>query len=124
MKIVLIINIRSVLIFDRNLVDSDKVVRSSSFPTCRHDGGRGCRSAVLHGDHHCDVVWWSMWSELGGATRDVVDVVAVDVVGARRSCLRCGRRGRGRRGWSSVELLGTWSTWSVVNVSSDGLLNR
>ena len=37
----------------------------------------------------CDVVWWS---ELGGAARDVVDVVAVDVVGARRS-----RSGRGRR---------------------------
>ena len=51
----------------------------------------------------------STWSELGGATRDVVDVVAVDVVGARRSCSRCGRHGlvvgarqsrsgRGRRG--------------------------
>ena len=32
---------------------------------------------------------WS-WSELGGATRDVVDMV---VVGARRSCSGCGRRG-------------------------------
>jgi len=101
MKIVLIIHIRSVLIFDRNLVGGDEVVRSSSFPTCRHDGGRGCRSAVLRGDHHCDVVWWSMWSELGGAARDVVDVV------------------RGRRGRSSAELLGTWSTWSVVDVVGD-----
>ena len=48
-----------------------------------------------------DVVWWSRWSELGGAARDVVwwselggaarDVV--DVVWARRSRLRRGRRG-------------------------------
>ena len=29
-------------------------------------------SDPLRGDHHCDVVWWS---ELGGAARDVVDVV-------------------------------------------------
>ena len=34
-----------------------------------------------------------MWSELGGAARDVVDVV------------------RGRRGRSSAKPLGTWSTW-------------
>jgi len=44
----------------------------------------------------------------------VVDVVAVDVVGARRSCSGRGRRGHGRRGRSSVELLGTWSTWSEL----------
>ena len=91
MKIVLNINIRSLLIFDRNLVGGDEVVRSSSFSACSH-GGRGCRSAVLRGDHYLRrglVVWWS---ELGGAARDVVDVVAVDVVGARRS-----RSGRGRR---------------------------
>ena len=56
MKIVLNINIRSVLIFDRNLVGGDEVVRSSSFLTYRHDCGRDCRSAVLRGDHHCDVV--------------------------------------------------------------------
>ena len=59
---------------DRNLVDGDKVVRSSYFSACC-DGGRGCHSAVLRGDHHCDVVWWSRWSELGRAARDVVDVV-------------------------------------------------
>ena len=58
MKIVLNINIRSVLIFDRNLVGGDEVVRSSSFSACC-DSGRGCHSAVLRGDHHCDVVWWS-----------------------------------------------------------------
>jgi hypothetical protein len=39
------------------------------------------------------VVWWS---ELGGAARDVVDVV-----GARRSC--------SGRGWR-----GLWSTWSEL----------
>ena len=88
------------LSLDRNLVGGDEVVRSSSFPTYRHDGGRGCRSAVLRGDHHCDVVWWSRWSELGGAARDVVDMV------------------RGRRGRSSAELLETWSTWSVVDVAT------
>ena len=33
------------------------------------------------------------WSELGGAARDVVDVV------------------RSQRGWSSAKPLGTWSTW-------------
>ena len=32
--------------------------------------------------------------ELGGAARDVVNVVVVDVVGARRSHPRRGRRGR------------------------------
>ena len=63
------------LSLDRNLVGGDEVVRSSSFSACRHDGGRGCRSAVLRGDHHCDVVWWSTWSELGAAAQDVVDVV-------------------------------------------------
>jgi hypothetical protein len=87
------------------------------------DSGCDCHSTVLCGDHHCDVVWWSRWSELGGAPRDVVDVVwwsrwselggaardVVDVVGARRSRSGCGRRGlvvraqrsrsgRGRRG--------------------------
>jgi len=55
------------LSLDRNLVDGDKVVRSSYFSACC-DGGRGCHSAVLRGDHHCDVV-------------------AVDVVGTRRSSL-------------------------------------
>ena len=39
-----------------------------------------------------------MWSELGGAARDVVDVV------------------HGRRGRSSAELLGTWLEWSLVDV--------
>ena len=95
------------LSLDRNLVGGDEVVRSSSFPTCHHDDGSGCRSAVLRVDHHWDVVLWSRWSKLGGATRDVVDVVAVDVVGARRSC-----SGRGRRGRSLAEPLETWSTWS------------
>ena len=73
------------LSLDRNLVDGDKVVRSLYFSACC-DGGRGCHSVVLRGDHHCDMVWWSRWSELGGAALDVVDVVAIDVVGARRSC--------------------------------------
>ena len=79
------------LSLDRNLVGGDEVARSSSFPTCRHDGGRGCRSAVLRGDHHlrCGLVVW--WSELGGAARDVVVVVW----------------------WSELE---TWSSWSVVDV--------
>ena len=58
---------------------------SSSFSTCRHDCGRDCRSAVLRGDHHCDVVWWS---KLSGAARDVVDVV------------------RGQRGYSSSSVIG------------------
>ena len=87
------------LSLDRNLVDGDKVVRSSCFSTCC-DGGRGSHSAVLHGNHHCDVVWWSRWLELGRAARDVVDMV------------------RGRRGRSSAEPLGTWSTWSVVDVAA------
>ena len=74
------------LSLDRNLVDGDKVVRSSCF-SAYCDSGRGCHSVVLRGDHHCDVVWWSRWSELSGAARDVVDVV-----GARRSRPRRGRR--------------------------------
>ena len=127
MKIVLNINIRSVLIFDRNLVGGDEVIRSLSFSACC-DVGRSCHSAVLRGDHHCDVVWWSelggaardvvWWSELGGATRDVVDVVwwselggatrdvvdVVDVVGARWSSSRRDRRG-------------PWSTWLLDQFS-------
>jgi len=59
------------LSLDRNLVDGDKVIRSSYF-SAYCDGGHGCHSPVLHGDHHCDVVWWS---EPSGAARDVVDVV-------------------------------------------------
>ena len=99
MKIVLIITIRSVLIFDRNLVGGDEVVRSSSFSACC-DGGRSCHSAVLRGDHHCDVVWWSRWSGRGL------------VVGARRSRLGRGlvvgaRRSRSGRGRSRRELGGT-----------------
>ena len=47
----------------------------------------------------------------------MVDVVTVDVVGARRSYSGCGRCGRGRRGRSSAELLGTWSTWSELGVA-------
>ena len=82
------------LSLDRNLVDGDKVVRSSCFLACC-DSGRGCHSAVLCGNHHCDVVWWL---ELGGAAQDVVDVV------------------RGRCGRSSAEPLETWSTWSVVDM--------
>ena len=90
------------LSLDRNLVSGDEVVRSSSFPACRHDGGRGCRSTVLRDDHYCDVVWWS---EVGGAARDMVDMVR-----ARQSC-----SGHGRRGRSSAELLGTWLTWLADN---------
>ena len=85
------------LSLDRNLVDGDKVIRSSYFSACC-DGGRGCHSAILRGDHHCDMVWWSRWSELGGAAQDVVDVVwwlelggaardVVDVVYGRRGLL-------------------------------------
>ena len=87
------------LSLDRNLVDGDKVVRSSCFSACC-DGGRGCHSVVLRGDHHCDVVWWSRWSELDRAARDVVDVV------------------RGQCGRSSAEPLETWSTWSMVDVAA------
>ena len=76
------------LSLDRNLVSGDEVVRSSSFPACRHDGGRDCHCAVLCGDHYCDVVWWSRWSELSRAARDVVDVVR----SAARSVARCGLR--------------------------------
>ena len=94
MKIVLNINIRSVLIFDRNLVGGDEVVRSSSFSACC-DGGRSCHSAVLRGDHHCDVVWWSggqcLVKPLGTWSGGLV-------VGARRS-----RSGRGLVVWYSDE---------------------
>ena len=77
------------LSLDRNLVDGDEVVRSSSFLTCRN-GGRGCHSAVLCGDHHCDVVWWSRWSELGGAARDVVWWSSWSELGGARSAARRG----------------------------------
>ena len=42
------------LSLDENLVGGDKIVCPSSFPTCCHDSGRSCRSAVLCGDYYCD----------------------------------------------------------------------
>jgi len=62
------------LSLDRNPVGGDEVVRASSFSACC-DVGCGFHSATLRGDHHCDVIWWSRWSELSRAARDVVDVV-------------------------------------------------
>jgi len=44
------------LSLDESMVGGDKIVWPSSFLTCCHDGGRGCRSAVLRGDYYCD--WW------------------------------------------------------------------
>jgi len=44
------------LSLDKSLVGGDKIVWPSSFVTCCHDGGRGCRSAVLRSDYYCD--WW------------------------------------------------------------------
>ena len=90
------------LSLDRNLVGGDEVVRSSSFSACC-DGGRGCHSAVLRGDHHCDVVWWSRWSELGGAARDVV--WWLELGGAARDVVDvvCGRRGSLDGSVSSLE---------------------
>jgi hypothetical protein len=43
-----------------------------SFLTCCHDGGRGCRSVVLRGNHHCDVavVRLSRPSSLLGSSED------------------------------------------------------
>jgi len=111
------------LSLDRDLVGGDEVVRSSSFPTCRHDDGHGCRSAVLRGDHHCDVVWWSTWLELGGAARDVVDVVwsmwsklggaardVVDVVWSISSVVGAQQRAESWHSWTKsrarVEVVG------------------
>jgi len=42
------------LSLDENLVGGDKIVCPSSFLTCDHDSGRGCRNTVLRGDHYCD----------------------------------------------------------------------
>jgi hypothetical protein len=92
------------LSLDRNLVDGDKVVLSSYFSACS-DGGRSCHSAVLRGDHHYDVLWWSRWSELGGAARDVVDVVRwsrwSDLGGAARDVVDVVR----------------WSRWPELNMA-------
>ena len=122
------------LSLDRNLVDGDKVVRSSYFSACC-DGGRGCHSAVLRGDHHCDVVWWS---KLGGAARDVVDVVrgrcgrssaepletwsVVDVVGAWWSRSGCGRRSPWLM-WSVVDEARTWSKRMAMKSAVELLSN-
>jgi len=43
------------LSFDESLFGGDKIVWSSSFLTCYHEGGRGYRSAVLRGEHYCDM---------------------------------------------------------------------
>ena len=99
---------------DRNLVDGDKVVRSSYFSACC-DGGHGCHSAALRGDHHRDVVWWSRWSELSRASRDVVDVVWWS---------RWSELGRAARDVVDVVW---WSTWSELSgarsVARRGLLD-
>ena len=103
------------LSLDRNLVGGDEVVRSSSFLACC-DGGRGCHSAVLRGDHHCDVVWWSRWSELGGAARDVVDVVWWSELGrAARDVVWWSELGGAARDVVDV-------VWRQLDVGSDGSL--
>ena len=51
------------LSLDESLVGGGKIVWPSSFLTCCHDGGRGCRSTVLRGDYYCD-----SWSEQTGKT--------------------------------------------------------
>jgi len=57
-----------------SLVGGDKIVWPSSFLSCNHDGGRGCRSVVLRGDHHCDVkvVWVSRPNSSIGSSKDHV----------------------------------------------------
>jgi len=45
------------LSLEESHVGGDRIVWSSSFLTCCHDGGRGCRSAILRGNYYCD--WWS-----------------------------------------------------------------
>ena len=44
------------LSMDGTVVGDDKIVWPSSFSTCCHDGGRVCCSAVLCGDHYCDLI--------------------------------------------------------------------
>jgi len=43
------------LSLDKCLFGGNKIVWSLSFVTCCHEGCCGCRSAVLHGDHYCDM---------------------------------------------------------------------
>jgi len=44
------------LTLDESLVGDDKIVWPSSFPTCCHDGGRGCCSVVFCGDYYRDMI--------------------------------------------------------------------
>ena len=43
------------LSLDESMFGVDKIVWFSSFMTCCHEGGHGYRSAVLRGDHYCDL---------------------------------------------------------------------
>jgi len=43
------------LSLDESLFGGDRIIRPSSFLTCCHEGGRGCRSAVLCSAHYCDM---------------------------------------------------------------------
>jgi hypothetical protein len=43
------------LSLDGSLVSGDKIDWPSSFSTFCHDGGRGCHSVVLRGDHYYDM---------------------------------------------------------------------
>jgi len=43
------------LSLDESLFGGDKIVRSLSFVICCPEGCCGCRSAVLRGDHYCNM---------------------------------------------------------------------
>jgi len=43
------------LSLDESLFGGDKIVWSLSFVICFHEGCCGCRSAVLRGDHYCNM---------------------------------------------------------------------
>ena len=43
------------LSLDESLFDGDKIVWSSSFVTCCHEGGHDCHRVVLRSDYYCDM---------------------------------------------------------------------
>ena len=78
------------LSLDESLVGGDKIAWPSSFLTCCHDSGRGCRSAVLRGDYYYDATVARRASSSLASSKDRLELV--------RSLTICMKFRSGRRG--------------------------
>jgi len=71
-------------------VGGEKIVWPSSFLTCCHNSGPGCRNVILHGDHYCDMTGGQINSVDSPEQVGVVDLPPF-VVGKQATHCRRGR---------------------------------